>query len=569
MASENAVVMSAANLNVIEDAVTSLANNLGQVSYGMVEVDTKITDVTQSVKTIEEEIKNFMLEIRGTTISSNAKQSIMLSQSELEKKYGHYDILRRKVSGLLQAGDISAVTKETVQKISEETIVATPNYWLAPAFVALGAWMTDDKDLAERSLKEALNRDDEKTSLLFSLIHARAGRAQTANLWLHRYLEMQDPAAMESKIIVVLDAISNGIFGIEAKETIVRKLEQWLKELVVEDKYRKPEIERIKNHLSKFKEPITEKYQFIENFTDDYENLKASLSTNKAKTAVFAHIQETFSKPKLIQSKKVKIDEIINSLVFDYETNELNLRKDIEKNKLIVEENGNITKANVRFEETKIAFEETNNLFALLTNVCLDLIETGQETKKLAFALIKDLYVTAYRETFEDTIKINNKITINLDNTVLFTTDGQNEKEMFNNLEAQIMEQQKNAMLKVPLFDLKMLISTILGILAIFFTMNIKLLAFGVFIIILVFNAYNIFGAYKTRKSIEKEHSQKKLDNGMLLINTIAEIVDYKLICSKGQKDDEQIFSYLNNLNYQDYITSEVKRNIMIGGNNE
>ena len=51
---------------------------------------TNLTAVTfsDSVKTIEDEIKNFMVEIRGSTIVSNAKQSIMMSQEELNKQYG-------------------------------------------------------------------------------------------------------------------------------------------------------------------------------------------------------------------------------------------------------------------------------------------------------------------------------------------------------------------------------------------------------------------------------------------------------------------------------------------------
>ena len=194
MANDAIVGMTAANLDIIERNLGNLAKNVGAVSINVEEVDTKVNKVTNSVKTIEEEIKNFMVEIRGSTIVSNAKQSIMMSQEELNKQYGHYDNVRRKINGIFQATDINAVKKSTIENISEQVIIDTPNYWLAPALVSLCAWLTDNKDLANRALKEAMNRDDEKTSLLFCLIHLRANRYDTALRWLTRYLEMQDPA---------------------------------------------------------------------------------------------------------------------------------------------------------------------------------------------------------------------------------------------------------------------------------------------------------------------------------------------------------------------------------------
>ena len=151
---DSTVYMSAANLYGIEDNLGQLAKNIGNVSINVDQVDTKVNKVTDSVKTIEDEIKNFMVEIRGTTIVSNAKQSIMMSQEELNKQYGHYDNVRRKINGIFQATDINAVRKSTIENISEQVIIDTPNYWLAPALVSLCAWLTDNKDLATRALKD-------------------------------------------------------------------------------------------------------------------------------------------------------------------------------------------------------------------------------------------------------------------------------------------------------------------------------------------------------------------------------------------------------------------------------
>ena len=187
MASNDALVLSAANLDIIERNLGKLANNVGTVNANVEHVDSKVNKVTDSVKSIEEEIKNFMLEIRGTTIVANAKQSITMDQDEINKQYGHYDNVRRKINGIFQATDINSIKKSTIDNISEQVIIDTPNYWLAPALVSICAWFNDNKDLANRALKEAMARDDEKTSLLFGLIHLRANRKETALRWLRRY----------------------------------------------------------------------------------------------------------------------------------------------------------------------------------------------------------------------------------------------------------------------------------------------------------------------------------------------------------------------------------------------
>ena len=92
---EEAVVLKAANLDILEDNLNILSKNLGNLSDNMNSVDTKVNTVTDTVKTLEEEIKNFMYEIRESTIVSNAKESILVAENELEKKYGHYNDVRR------------------------------------------------------------------------------------------------------------------------------------------------------------------------------------------------------------------------------------------------------------------------------------------------------------------------------------------------------------------------------------------------------------------------------------------------------------------------------------------
>ena len=247
------LAISAANLDILERSLQDLATNLGGVNRHVGEVTNHIYDVENNMKnvtdkviTLEEEIKAFMLEIRESSIVSNARQTILMDQAELDKKYGYYDEVRRKISGILQSTDIKAVLKSTVLNISENTMINAPYFWLAPALVSLCAWYLDDKELANKALNEAIKRDDEKTSLLFSLIHLRAGRVDTSVKWLDRYLSMQDPSKMEAKIITVIDAITNGNFGNDAVNLFLNKVNDWVIELESTPNVKNEQIERWK-----------------------------------------------------------------------------------------------------------------------------------------------------------------------------------------------------------------------------------------------------------------------------------------------------------------------------------
>lgn len=568
MANE-AVVLSAANLNTIENNIGHLADNIGQVSLNVVEVDSKVNEVTATVASIEEEIKNFMVEIKGSTIVSNAKQSIMMSQAELEKKFGHYDLVRRKINGILQASDMHALTKENLKNTSEESLINTPNYWLSPALSALSAWLLNDKIAAEKALSEAMRRDDEKTSLLFSLIHARAGRYESSNKWLRRYLDMQDPLAMEAVILIVLDAITSGALGVQSIDLVKEKIEAWKMELANAD-INKDEIKKLNTFIGDLRLVEEENYPFIKDYTNEYENLNKSVATTKSKGRVLSYFKNIYEEKIDDNSKDKKIDRILDLLVFNFENEELDLKRDIARNKFIIEENGNVAKADERFVKSEFAYDKASNFYSLLISVAIGLREAAPTVKKLAVALCKDIIITAYEEILKDTgLKQEEFIKVNINEWSNEFKDGSEENHAINNLNNYYENLIKIETTKIALFDYKMLISIIVGIISIFFMIKIPALAVAIIVAVAAFNIYQLTTAFMFRTKIEEQYRKKLDEDVYILYNIIAEIVDYRILSRKAKKIDSEFISFINNLNYLDYIKIDGHRKIMIGGNNE
>lgn len=559
---EEAVVLKAANLDILEDNLNILSKNLGNLSDNMNSVDTKVNTVTDTVKTLEEEIKNFMYEIRESTIVSNAKESILVAENELEKKYGHYNDVRRKLIGILETTDTVSLRRSTLESLSEQTTISTPNYWLSSSLVALSAWFLDNHVLAEKALKEALNKDDEKTSLLFALIHARAGRDKTAYLWLKRYLDKQDPKSMENKFIIVLDAISNGIFGPAAKTLVISKIEEWIKKDLTEETKQK----QLVRWNEKFEDLVVENntlvFPYIEKYTVDIEKIKKTFNKSTSNEEIYNFLNEIISTETNVKNY---YDQIISLLIYNYENEELELKKEIEKNKLIIENKGNVKEALKYFKNSSLIYSEKNDILTIITNIILEeSIEVSLETKKLALALSKEMI----SETFNNYLSKesdNSSTTINIEKWNGSTLDGANENELKNSVKEYVKKKNYEYVNRVKLIDYKVMITTLVGIvLAFILKSNIAFMILTIGLTIAV-AAIFVYSSYKKRNDritrVNKEVEEKQ----SILQNIICEIVDYNYGILKTKNINEKINILINNLDYKNYININNERDIKVG----
>ena len=95
-----ALTISQANLNTIENNMQSVATELRGVIEHINEVNNRINNVENKVSGVNNDINNVVEEIRVNTILNNARQNIIYNNSIIEKKFGYYDSLRRKTENL-------------------------------------------------------------------------------------------------------------------------------------------------------------------------------------------------------------------------------------------------------------------------------------------------------------------------------------------------------------------------------------------------------------------------------------------------------------------------------------
>lgn len=555
------------DLSAIEDDLRWLVNNVDAVS-GKVDavsgkvanVDNKVNAVSSELSALSEEFRLFANELKRSVNLTDAKQSVVMLEQKLKKEFGSYEEVRKHTVGILQAADIGVVKKETIENVAEEMMLSTPRYWLAPALIALSAWLSDNKELADKALKEAIKRDDEKTSLLFCLISRRAGKLDASLVWLERYFSMQDPEKMERRIIVVLDAFACGLFGGDENGICSLKIKQWLDELSSKAGFADKQRQQWENAILEKKVSINEdEFPILKQYSATWDKLKEALEIAETHEQIYNYFSNIFNTPVgNVASVSSKIDDILDNLVNNYDTEELPLRIQLRKNKLIIEENGDINRATKRFDLEAKGYEKYEDFSQHLTNAALAPESTGAlvSTQKLAIALSKQWILDAYEDLIAKS-RAKVPIEIDIDDWHGKTRDGVDAEELSNSLNCYIekLKEEQLSKLKWPNGTVAAMgiIGGIIAIATIKATI-IPPIAIALTVCGILFNKKS---TKKNKDKVITDFENYKQTSQKILNGFLAEVVDYRRLYSEKDKESEKALDLLKELSPEQYIVTQ------------
>ena len=217
--------------NGILKEVIGTQQQVGRVDSKVLEVSNEVRSTQEELAELHRQFMDYVGEARRVAAVQRAETKLGTLKADLERDYGHYKVVRRSSIGLLQAFDVGNVSDSTANQISEELMVQTPRYWLAPALVALAAWSRDDEDVAKLSVTEAYGRNQAKTALFFALILRREQRGAESVRWLRHYFSSCDPRSLTREFAVILEAASQGQFGPQGTDLVRAQLRTWTTEL--------------------------------------------------------------------------------------------------------------------------------------------------------------------------------------------------------------------------------------------------------------------------------------------------------------------------------------------------
>lgn len=423
------------NLDVVNENVRRVAEEVAAVSGQVESVAQEQEQARQQLQQLYDEFQAFVAtDLRQKERQFAATRTIEVRQ-ELEKKFAHYDQVRRTATGILQATDAEIVREETMRTAGEELMLACPGYWLAPALVALTSWVQDNRALAERALGEALRRDDSKASLFFSLVCRRARRMEACAHWLTRYFETQNPMSLDREAVVMLDAMANGVFGGGALTACSRIIDAWLEELEQQAGFSEEQRKRWTEALDILTPKVRlDEYPTLRKYSSTWPQLEAALAGARRNQVVLVFFQQLFTGEIHVPlALEGAVDALLDSLVTNFDDEELPLRREERLLQLVVEEGGDKAAATRRFGAESEALEAQTNFAALLTNAAMypERLGATRATQRYAVSRCRKWIITAHQDLVaRDRAQVPADVELTCGSWKSSSRDGSNEKEL-------------------------------------------------------------------------------------------------------------------------------------------
>lgn len=565
----NQQVISYADLSIINSALRSISSDmsgvhseLGTLNFKQDQLESELVKLADAFADfVEADLKHKALQLAETR-QGNLKQ-------DLQIKFGYYAEVRRMATGILQGVDTGVVSDDTLKFTTEEVMIKAPGYWLAPALVALAAWVRSDKSTNEKALNEALKRDDYKTTLFFMLVMRRLTRNDASLKWLERYFMHQNPHNLDREFIIILEAVTTGVFPPASRQLMMTNVKNWLDQLTQGDTF----INEQKSQWVKFFEamgPLSDgKYPLLEKFSPNWNALENSLKEAKTHDVLNSHFKGIISSSAdFSKGVKVQLDEILSLLVTNFDDEELPLQEQVRFNQLIIQLDGDKAAAQAVMDAEKHIFDEQVDFLQLLTNASFnpELSGATKVTQALAVSISQPWIVEAH-DTFtaQSRNKIPQTVELAIDDFKTSTKDGSDENELVKKQEAFYQNVLETELGKLSFPYAGVIIGALVCLLG-FWAFSLHVIA-GIVGLgiggVLIWNAINNHN--KAKKQITENVEERKQKAKDVLRGCIAETVDYRKEHSTEDSNAEKVRQLLTSITPEDFssVSKETARNII------
>ena len=553
-----------ANLKYIEESLSNLSSSIDYVNSRVDQVDNNVKVVYNEVEKLAIEFREYVEMQSLANRKAEAKINLSAIRDKLKDQFGHYDKVRRTATGILQANDLAIVKSEMLTNITEKQMIETPNYWLTPCLIALSAWINNNKALAERALAEGIRRNDEKTSLFFGLICRRIGRESSSLKWFARYLEAQDEEKLDRKAVIVLDAFASGLLGNDTENFVYQQIQEWMSNLEAKPGFTEKQLDNWKNAINSKRVPLQKGlYPYLEKYSNTWDNLKDVLEGANLNNDLYEYFKKVFEQKEETKKLKVELDKILDSLVTEFDEEELPLKREEQFEELVVKYNGSESRANAQMALEKSVYDDYRDFMQLLTDASMNPEESKSSvaTQKFATALSRNNIVTAFNDVVaQNRMNVPYEIEINVDTFNDKTQDGEDEEEILDRFE-KLVEQEKQTELskvKLSIFEQFCLygggVILLYGIIKSFADKSFALITIILGIGSIV---YHITAKQKIKKLIDKINNAyaQKLESGKQIIRaTIAEIVDFRVEFSERDVESKKVLDFFEQIKPEEYI---------------
>ena len=372
---------------------------------------------------------------------------------------------------------------------------------------------------------------------------------------------------MNRETIIVLDAYSSGVLGVDSEGIISKQMDKWLVHLEEKAGFTERQIKQWSDAINLKRRPVdTSSYTYLKNYSPTWGQMQEALDDAALHSEMLAYFDSIFGKDVKSTAIKEQLDEILNNLVNDYDEEEAPLRKQERVEQLTLDCDGDLERVRKKMQIEQTAFEQSKNFTQLLTDAAMkpESSHAAVSTQKFALALSKEWILSAYNDIVaNDRMNVPNEIEFNLFNFRAKTVDGQNETELIDKFNSELDFERASALSKVKL-NQNTSAGLYGGIVVLF--MGILLFAAGRSGFVLAFIAIaagialltNYFSKERNieeqQKDIEDQYMDRREKGNQIIRALLAEVVDYRNEFEKRDSESQKVVDYLEHLTPNEYI---------------
>lgn len=436
---------------MISDLTQVTHNENTRLSNQINNLDGSVKQVSDGLRTLIEDFEKQMIEQKQMASLQQATSELIQVRQELEQNYGNYKVVRETMLGVLQATDLALVKKTTISRVSEELMLSTPKYWLAPCLVAISAWIANDRNLAERAISEACKRDEERTALTMALICRRNNKIQTCYEWLSIYFAKQNAANFSEGSFAYIDAYVNGVFGPDEKHMCDDYITKWINEIRGNSSlFEKEQEELWKGYFNKFENGIEQHYPELKQSVKEYDRINAYIGRINSVDSIADNFTGIINAYIDQERLKAMIDKNLIALVSKYDEEEEPLRKQEEYLMTVKKLGGDMEGAKLEVKRVEKSRQETTlNLVEQMVKVIKTEGDVSPSEKKTAVSFLSS-YIKKGFHTFitEKKDEFPNEITLNIEGWSGIT-DGNNCNELCVDYDSYLARRRDNELMNV------------------------------------------------------------------------------------------------------------------------
>lgn len=425
--------LSKSDINDLENKINALSQQTATINNRIDNMNSSIQQVGGQLQQLVDRFEEMMSEQKKSSALQQAATELVRVRQELENNFGNYKVVRETMLGVLQATDLALVKKTTISRVSEELMLSTPKYWLAPCLVAVSAWIGNDRDLAERAIAEAVKRDEERTALTMALVCRRNNKVQTCYEWLSIYFAKQNASDFSEGTFTYLDAYVNGVFGPDDKHVCDDYINKWINEIRgASSVFEKEQEDMWKGYCEKFSNRVNQVYPDLSDTVQEYNRIDAYVGRINSVDTIVNNFN-TITNAYVDQERlKATIDKNLITLVSRYDVEEEPLRKEEEYLKTVKAFEGDKEAAKRDIaEKEKLRKVKALNLVEQMSKVVVSDDDVSPSEKKTAVSFLSgyikkgfNSYITEKKDEFPESI------TMNINGWMGKTVDGSNYNQL-------------------------------------------------------------------------------------------------------------------------------------------